>query len=109
MAVVRNEAGTHTRAQRRARLEEARVMVEEVVGAVDAADAIAALAVVALVREGEGVRTRRACIVYGSAAFEVLVDACETMLRQAGGNLVAAEQAKRENVVRGKRGRDGSH
>lgn len=102
----RNEAGSHTRRQRRARLDEAVAAVQAFVARPEAEDRIIGLLVVGVYVtdvQGGTAETERTLIAYGDMGVAVLQAKAEEALRQAAGNLEAAETARREAVVKGKK------
>lgn len=114
--IERNEASwNHSRKLRRIALDQVLARVRDDLEAAGVEDQVSALLYVALVEPKRGdakdaqTRVSQALIVYGKPALERLVQACENALGQVASNIQAAEKAKKESIVKGKKGRGNVH
>lgn len=102
--MAKNEAGwNHTRVQRRQKLRALREQIFEIVEKAGAEDAIEAIAFGALVRGPDGYRAHQSVIVYGANGLARIVAILEEALLQTGQSMQAAEEARRESRVKGRR------
>lgn len=102
----RNEAGSHTRKQRRARLDDVARAVQRFVARDAAEDRILGLLVVGVYVAdvpGGGVEVERHLVAYGEVGVAMLRVKADEALRQASGNLDAATEAAREAVIQGRK------
>ena len=106
----RHEASwNHTRKKRREELDR---VVEKIRGDLTAEkveDDCVAVLYVALVRKGDGLDLKNACIVYGRPAMAALVEQADNVLTKTAQAIHAAEEGKREAMVKGKKGRGHVH
>lgn len=104
----RSEAGfNYTRAQRRATLAQVLARVTHDLTGDDKADTVMAVLYIALQvpKPGENIPVSQAGVVYGRSALEALVKAADNQLAQVAANMEAGEQAKRESLVKGRKGK----
>ena len=105
MVIERNEASFgRTRAARKKTLEEIVAKVRQVLGGAEAADRVRGVLFVALVEDAKGgLHAQEAATCYGKAGLAALQSKIEETLLTIGRQIQAAEQARDEARVKGRR------